>query len=279
MVKVALREIEPLALNALRFPFAVLTLGVLLRLQGRRLIPRRKDWGKVVVLGVVGHAAFQICFIFALDLTLAGNAALLLSTSPVWVVLISTGLGRERFSSAVLFGALATLAGMGLLITGGPNPLGGSAWGDLLMVAAAVFWALYTVLGRRAIKRHGALEMTAWTLWAGTPLVFAAGLPGLWRTGLVSLSLGTWAAIAYAGVLAISVAYFLWYRGVGTIGQNRTAVYTNLVPVVALVMAWLWLGETPTPRQLAGVGVILAGLVVARRGRWGRTTPGPARSA
>ena len=69
----------------------------------------------------------------------------------------------------------------------------------------------------------------------------------------------------YAGVFAIAVAYLLWYRGVRTIGQSRTSVYQNLVPVIALAGAWLWLQETPTPQQLVGAAVILAGVVLARR--------------
>ena len=66
-------------------------------------------------------------------------------------------------------------------------------------------------------------------------------------------------------MFAIAVAYLLWYRGVRAIGQSRTSVYQNLVPVIALIAAWFWLSEMPTPQQLAGAGVILAGVVVARR--------------
>jgi len=62
----------------------------------------------------------------------------------------------------------------------------------------------------------------------------------------------------------IAIAYLLWSRGMKTIGQSRTAVYQNLVPVIALATAWMWLGETPTPQQLGGAAVILSGIAVAR---------------
>lgn len=277
IMKAALDHVPPLGFNALRFPLAAATLAILLRLQGRRLVPRRRDWGKVVLLGALGHVVFQICFVFSLDLTLTGNAALLLATSPVWVVLLGTAMGRERFNPWALWGSLITLAGMALLIAGGGGGEaagggdgggpGGNRFGDLLMVGAAVSWALYTVLGRRAVKRHGALEVTGWAMWAGAPLVVAAGVPDLWRVGLGSISLAAWGAAAYAGVLAVAVAYLLWYRAVGVLGQSRTAIYQNLVPVVALAAAWLWLNETPGGVQAAGTVVILAGLLVARRER------------
>ena len=93
------------------------------------------------------------------------------------------------------------------------------------------------------------------------------GLPSLASTSLSAISAGAWLGVMYAGFLAIGLAYVLWYRGVEKLGNSRTAVYSNLVPVAALFTAWLWLGETPTRLQLLGAVVILAGLTVARLGQ------------
>ena len=265
VVKAVLREMEPLAFNALRFPCAAFAVWFLLKAQGRRLMPYRKDWLTVIALGAAGHVIFQICFIFGLDLTLTGNAAILLSTTPVWVLLISAALGRERFNASILVGVLGTLAGMVILVTGGSHEMGSARGGDFLVLGAAVSWSVYTVFSRRMTKRRGVLEMTAWTLWAGLPFIILMGIPDLIRTDWGAVSAGAWLGIVYAGVFAIAVAYLLWYRGVRAIGQSRTSVYQNLVPVIALIAAWLWLSEMPTPQQLAGAGVILAGVVVARR--------------
>ncbi|MDE2973594.1 MAG: DMT family transporter [Gemmatimonadota bacterium] len=265
VVKAVLREVEPLAFNALRFPCAALAIWVLLRAQGRRLVPARGDWRTVIALGTAGHVVYQVCFVFGLDLTLTGNAALLLSTVPVWVLFIAVAAGWERFNPSILAGALATLAGMAILVTGGAHQTGGARIGDLLVLGAALSWSVYTVFGRRMTKRRGVLEMTAWTLWAGLPVVVAMGIPDLLRTDWAAISAGAWLGIAYAGVFAIAVAYPLWYRGVRAIGQSRTSVYQNLVPLVALAGAWLWLAEIPTRQQLFGAAVILAGVLVARR--------------
>ena len=265
MVKAVLREMEPLAFNAVRFGCAAFAVWFLLKAQGRRLMPYRKDWWTVIALGTVGHVVFQVCFIFGLDLTLTGNAAILLSTTPVWVLLIAAALGRERFNVSILAGVLATLAGMVILVTGGSHEMGSARGGDFLVLGAAISWSVYTVFSRRMTKRRGVLEMTAWTLWAGLPFIVLMGVPDLLRTDWGAVSAGTWLGIVYAGVFAIAVAYLLWYRGVRAIGQSRTSVYQNLVPVIALIAAWLWLAETPTQQQLVGTGVILAGVVVARR--------------
>lgn len=267
VVKAALEEIEPLAFNALRFPCAAVAVWFMVRGTGRRLLPPRKDWGMVILLGIAGHVTFQLGFILGLDWTLTGNAALLLSTSPVWVVVISFALGRERLNPAILGGVFATLAGMVILITGGTQEVGTARLGDLLVLGAAISWGAYTVFGRRMVRRRGALQMTAWTLWAGMPFIILAGVPDLVRTDWSSVSLQAWLGVVYAGVFAIGLAYLLWYQGVRTIGQNRTSIYQNLVPVIAMISAWLWLAETPTTQQLVGAGVILAGIVVARSSR------------
>jgi drug/metabolite transporter (DMT)-like permease len=73
-----------------------------------------------------------------------------------------------------------------------------------------------------------------------------------------------WIGVVYAGLMAIGVAYVLWNRGVRRIGSSRTAAYQNLVPVVALLTAWLWLGEMPTILQIGGAAVVLGGLTLAR---------------
>lgn len=267
VVKVVLREVDPLAFNALRFPFAALTVWILLRAQGRRLCPRPRDRARVAWLSLLGHVAYQAFFILGLSVTLAGNASLMLATVPMWIAILSPALGHERFSWIILGGVGITMAGLTLVILGGSAgmALGGETLrGDLLMLCSAVVWALYTVLGRRAVRRNGALEMTAWTLWLGTPALVLMGLPGLLRTDFGSLSAGAWIGIAYAGVLAIGIAYFIWYRGVQRLGSSRTAVYSNLVPVAAILTAWLWIGETPRALQLLGAGVILAGIAVVR---------------
>lgn len=278
VVKAALVEIEPLAFNALRFPCAAVAVWFLVRGSGRRLLPPRKDWGIVLLLGIAGHVTFQMGFILGLDWTHTGNAALLLSTSPVWVLVISFAMGRERLNPAILAGVFTTVAGMAILISGGPGELGTARLGDLLVLSAAVSWGAYTVFGRRMVRRRGALQMTAWTLWAGLPFIILAGVPDLVRMDWSAVSLQAWLGVVYAGVFAIGIAYLLWYQGVRRIGQNRTSVYQNLVPVLALFSAWLWLSEIPTAQQLLGAGVILSGVVVARRSPVKRRATSPPRS-
>lgn len=276
VVKAVLAFMDPLALNALRFPLASLVLVVVMaRSPARR--PERRDLVPLVLLGILGNVVYQMCFILGIDATMAGNASLLLATSPVWTVLLSAALGHEEPNGLVMVGSVITLGGMGLVVVGGGAAVGwgwDTVRGDALMIGAALLWALYTVGSGRYVRKYGAIRVTAWTLWVGTPLLVMAGLPALSTTSWSAIPAWAWGGVVYAGAFSVGLAYLLWYRGVKRLGNSRTALYSNLVPVAALLTAWLWLHEVPTSLQLGGAAVILAGISLAR---WGgtRQAPGP----
>lgn len=267
LIKIALDVVPPLAFNALRFPLAALALWLVVRGTGSVVRPQRKDLLGILALGVLGHVIYQGLFILGVDRTSAGNASLVLSTSPAWTVALSALTRQEGVDRAVWGGVALTLAGMTLVVIGGAGLSFGRSTltGDLLMMLAAMAWAAYTVGSRPLVQRYGAMPVTAWTLWIGTLGVLALGLPSLARVDLPALDPGIWAIALYSGVLSISVAYALWNKGVKRLGNSRTAVYANLVPVVALLTAWAVLGERPTPLQIAGAVVILMGLRLTRR--------------
>lgn len=267
VVKLGLEALDPLAFNALRFPLAAAVVLAVLRTRGTLTLPEREDWVAVAALALVGHVVYQVVFIYGLDRTLAGNASVLLATSPAWTVVISALRGHERPGPAVWAGVAASLVGVALVVAGGERRVelgAGTLSGDLLMLGAAVLWALYTVEGRDLVHRYGPLRVTSWTLSLAVVPLAALGLPDLAAGQLAALDAGGWLAVTFSGVLAIGTAYVLWYRGVRSVGSSRTAVYGNLVPVVAVAVAWLWLGETLSALQLAGAALAIVGVGLTR---------------
>src|SRR5690606_24247387 len=110
-------------------------------------------------------------------------------------------------------------------------------------------------------------HLSAITMASGAVLLVGVGAPGMFRLDWGSVTLAEWTTVVYAGVAALVVAYMLYYRGVRILGPMRTAVYGNLQPIIALVIAWLFLSEQPTAWQLAGAGFIMAGLLLSRTAR------------
>jgi drug/metabolite transporter (DMT)-like permease len=273
--KVSLEHLTPLAFNALRFPMAAVLLYIVLRRNGPVRLPTRAELPRVLALGLFGNMLYQMCFIFGLNRTTASNASLLLAVTPVVTALLTAALGQERIRPRAWFGVIATLFGVTLIVLGAArsDQGAGTFMGNLLMIGAILMWAFYTVGSRPFVDRHGPLPVTAWTLWIGTVGIFLAGIPSLLQVDFSAVGVLTWACIGYAGILSIGVAYMFYYFGVSRLGNTRTGAYSNLVPVFALLAAWLWLGEAPKLFQLVGAAVIIGGVTVAQSGSFARPVP------
>ncbi len=148
-----------------------------------------------------------------------------------------------------------------------------SMTGDLLMMGAATCWGAYTVAARSVLRRHSPLAVTSWTMAVGTALFIPFGVPGLLALEWRAISLGAWIGLVYSAVFALCVAYLIWYTAVQRIGSARTSVYSNMVPVTAMIVAFLWLGEPISGAQITGAASILGGVALTRMKRAG-TEPG-----
>jgi drug/metabolite transporter (DMT)-like permease len=281
IVKGAMAWIPPLGFNALRFPIAAVAVYGVLRWKGPIPLPERRHLPLVFLLGLLGNGIYQIFFVVGLDWTRAGNTSLLLATTPAWTVLLSAWTGEGTLTLKGLLGVGLTLAGVGLLVLGSGSEVGlgtGTAlWGDLMVLSAALLWAIYTVGSRGLILRYGSLPVTAWTLWVGTVILMLIGIPDLVRLSWASVPLVTgWGAVFFAGAFAVALSYVIWYHGVQRLGSTRTATFSNAVPVVALLTAWVVLDEVPTALQWLGAAIVLAGVVLTR---FAGSTPGTQRGS
>lgn len=270
VIKAALAELPPLAFNALRYPLAALVVLVALWRQGNLPLPRPEHRLRIVALGVLANVVYQLFFIFGMDRTRAGNASLLLAGTPIMTALFSAWAGHERPSRRVWLGVCGAVLGMVLIVAsgGGEMGFGGETLsGDLIMIAASVAWSLYTVGARDMIAEYGPIPVTAWTLCIGSLGLVLLGLPTLVRLDWGAVAPAAWGAVVYAGALGIGLAYLIWNTAVHRIGNTRTATYSNLVPAVALVVAWVALGEQPQALQIVGAAVIIGGISLARSSR------------
>lgn len=265
VVKFGTQVMPPLAFNALRMTIGcAVLLGVSYARPGRHTTAA--DRWRLMALGVLGHCVYQILFINGIALTRAGTASLVVAASPAMVALVARAFGHEKLPLRAVAGIALSIAGV-FLVLGGTIAADGRSHlvGDLLILAAVVAWAFYTTGLLPLTKRVDSVQLAAWTLVGGViPLVLLA-LPSLWRLAWGDITLLTWGAIGYAGILAMVVAYLFWYRGVRDIGPTRTSMFANLQPVVAVIVAWIALGEVPTLFQGAGAATVLGGLYLARR--------------
>jgi drug/metabolite transporter (DMT)-like permease len=267
--KFAMGQLGPLAFSGIRFTLASVLLLLIARRAGvMTRLPPRTLWA-LAGLGVVGNTIYQTAFMTGLSLTSATNSAMIIASLPVEVALLGSLLGIERATLATWLGVALGTAGVALVVSAGRGDLhfhAGSLRGDLLVLAATFCWASYTVGVRRVGAGVDPLQITAITATAGAPGLLLLGLPRLFRQDWGAVTLKSWGALAYAALLALVLAYVLYNRAVQGIGTARTALYNCITPLVAMLIAWITLGEVPTGVQLIGVALVIAGVIVSVRG-------------
>ncbi len=263
IVKEALNHFSPLTFNGIRFLIASLVIFILFKGYNRTFPSFRKDWGKVIVVGLLGNTFYQILFILGVSWTLAGNTSLILATTPVFVALFAVMLEKEKVSPRMWGGIFASLFGVGLVVIGSHSAIGlgkGTLRGDLTVFLAGIVWSIYIVASAPLVRKYGAMATTAATLWTGAFFLFLCSIPSLLHQNWSIITGRDWGALFYSAILSIALAQVLWYRAIGERGNARTSAYSNLIPLVGLLVAWPMLGETPQFLQIIGGAAIIAGL-------------------
>jgi len=265
VVKYGTSLVDPRAYNAMRVGLAAITLVIIVGV-GRLPLPSRRDCLRLLALGFLGNGIYQFFFVEGIARTSATNTALVVAASPALIALIGRARGVERVSARGMTGIVLSMAGIALVVSGSAHgqQRHSSLSGDLFVLAGSLCWAIYTVLLKPYTERVKGFQLSALTMLGGAiPLALAAS-PALARTNFSGVSSLGWAAVVYSGVGSLVIAYYFWYHGVRVLGPTRTAMYSNLQPVIAILVAWLLLGETPSLWQGIGAACIMSGLVLTR---------------
>jgi drug/metabolite transporter (DMT)-like permease len=268
VIKYAIEDLKPLAFTALRFVIASVAMLVLVKARGSGLAVAAGDKMSLFILALLTHVAYQVFFMVGMAHTRAGNAALILATTPLVTAVIGRFRGQERFTTRGVIGLLLAFVGMVLIILSSEKRPGGegSLLGDGLLVGATICWAVYTTYAHRLVHVYGSLKATTVMMLMGTPMLLLVSAPSLVEQQWSTVRTLSWVGVVYSGLLSIALAYIIWNYGVRRIGGTRTAVYSNMTPVFAMTVAWAALGDAPTLGQLAGAAVIFLGIYLVRGG-------------
>ncbi|MDZ7808713.1 MAG: DMT family transporter [Gracilimonas sp.] len=268
IVKVSLSEIDPYSFNVLRFIFATSLLWYFARKKGYSIKVRKKHFWKLVGIGIVGNLFYQLFFIIGINYTYAANAAVMLGTIPIWVALLSQFFTDEKLTLFKGLGVLFAFVGVAFIIIGGEETISFESetfLGNLITLAAAFCWGIYTILSRKYLRVYSPLQYSAFMSMIGLISLTVIGLPFLIKLDWSGISLIGFGGVLYSGALSIGIAYIIWNNGVKKIGAVRTAAYQNLVPVLGLIFGLVLLGEELTVLQYIGASSVIAGIILARK--------------
>ena len=251
-----------LVASVLVLPFAI---GHIIR-QWREIT---QSWKPLLLLALLGISGFNTLLYTAVHSTTAINGALIQTTMPAVIILISLVLYREKSTSLQLIGVLLCAAGAAaIVLRGSPAMLQqlNFATGDILIIAAVVLYSLYSVLLRERPAIHP-MAFIATTFSLGALGLLPLYIGELFHSGPLALDMRIALSIAFVAIFPSIVAYFCWNRGVELIGANRAGLFINLVPVFASVLAIVFLGESVHWYHFAGTILICGGVLVCHLGR------------
>jgi len=270
VAKVAVEQIPPLELSAVRFAIVGVVLLVAMRVLRIPVGTERLGW--VVLAAAAGIFGYNALVLVALTMAPASDGALIVPTTiPVLTAVLATFIG-ERLTSAKIAGFVVSSVGVALVITGGQR-LGAEVSGerllaDLMALGGAVCWAAYGVFGRIAMRDRSPIALVALTAIIGAAMLFPLGFLEQGYRDVPSWPLSAWTAMAFLVLIATILGFVLFYWAVRRFGAALGAMVGYLVPIAAVIVSFVFLGERPEPLQLVGGAVILAGVrIVTLRGR------------
>lgn len=276
--KQLMETFHPFTLTAGRFGTALICLLPIFLYYRRKQTPRKitpKNWGMLFFLGFTGTAAFGVLLYAGLSQTSPVNATLINGFNPSMTILLSVFVLGEKLQGKQFLGFILSFIGVTwIAIQGQPARLSSMVFnqGDLLILAAALVWAVYSIGVKKIAADIAPLELTAFSMFFGVVLLIPSAYFELKAYPMGPLTWEVIAALIYLGVFPSVVAFLLWNWGVAQVGPGKAAMMYNLLPVFTAIMSYFVLGEIPKGYHLIGGTLVFWGVI------WGtqRHDKGPA---
>ena len=260
-------EVPPALGAALRFTLASSCLLTILFVQkGHFPRPSRQEWFGLFFLGLTGVCGYNLFFLQALEVVEAGRTAAIIASNPILITLLSALFFKESLSLRKLSGILVSVSGAMLVASkGNIHVLLHFSTGDKALLGALCCWAVYSVLGKKVLNTLSPLVSVTYSALIGTLMLAPIALLTTDYSLAGSFSPSAWLGIIYLAIPGTVIAFLLFYQGIKELGVVQAGIFINLIPVSALILSILMLGETPDINMFSGTALVIAGVFLVNR--------------
>lgn len=272
--KVVLELIPPFTLVTLRLLLGILTLLIVLARRGFPQIAKQQIF-RVLGVGFIGYGVSLGLQFLGTKLSTAANGSLVTSATPAFVLLFAwVILGEEITRWRLIALTLATLGVVAVIDPRSAQINPGMFLGNLILIGAALTWALYSVFVRKVTRDTEVLLFSVLAFLGGLPVTVPLGIWELTTMSIGRISLGVVAGVLFLGIISTALAMVLWNTAFAYVDAGLASLTFFAQPVVGTLLGWLFLGETITSWFLLGGALIGAGLIISSRESATRTRNG-----
>lgn len=265
VAKAVVEDVDAAVITFMRTVIAAAGLLAIAWIKSGPLKIEKRDWWKLSFLGLLGVALNQFLYLYGLRFSTAANGALLYAATPVFVLVLANVLTGEQITRRKTFGILLAFGGISIVIfERGIDFSSGYAFGNLLILIAVLAWTFFTVLGKDLIIRYGALRTTSAMMLMGALIFLPVGIPSAIQFPFGRLTLMHWAGIMYLAVGTSILGYLLWYHALSRIAASKVAVFANVQPVFATILALIFLDYTITPAFVTGSIITIVAIYITQ---------------
>lgn len=268
VIKFLLQRIPPFGLAALRCALASLVLLLYLGASGEGVRVKRGDLLRLALLGLLGHAWFQLSLIYGLRFTTPSHSVLLVNTSPIFAAILAAFFLREPFTFQKGMGSLLAFAGVAVLVAGEHQVSLRREYllGDLVTLGGGFAFGLYNVLVKPLLLRTSTLKVTALSLALAALFLFPLGLGELLDVSWSTLSPLSWAGVLYIAFLSLAFNYILWNHALSKLEVAKVTAFHYLTPFITVFLSALFSKEPITLPLIVGGLAVITGAALAQRG-------------
>jgi drug/metabolite transporter (DMT)-like permease len=262
--KVVMEVIPPFTLLAIRLVMGALTLGIVIYFRKDKTALTKDFFWKSALVGFVGYGISLGFQFVGTDLSTASNGSLVTSATPAFVLIFAPFLLGERTTKrGILALAVSTLGVVAVIDPRNAELSPVLFWGNMSLLAAALTWALYSVLVRKVSKSGDLLTSSAIMLLGGVPSSILLGAWEVHTQGVGVITTGIILGILFLGIISTALAMFMWNYAFAELPAAMASLTFFAQPVVGTLLGWFFLSEKITPLFLAGGALIGVGILIA----------------